>query len=170
MVAYLNSLCSTSSIYFDYPIGGGIVQDVIEREIIINASKESIYDAITNPQEVIKWFPETIEGRYEVGEQPIFGFGSKGRSQIYIVAAQPYEYFAYRWVPGSSHYLGDVLAVPNTLVEFRIMEYNQESCKVILKESGFSKLPGEYMDAALEQNSTGWDFMLGRLEKLFGNA
>lgn len=142
------------------------MQDKIEREIIINAPKERIYEAITDPKKVIQWFPETLEGKYEVGESPIFGFGEHGRNQVYIVDAKPHEYFAYRWVPGANHFIGDVLSVPNTLVEFRIEE-SGDSCKVTLTETGFSKLPAEVAEESLKQNTGGWEFMLDRLEKLF---
>lgn len=141
------------------------MQNAIHRAITIRASKEMIYQAIASPKQVTQWFPETLEGSYEVGQQPIFGFGDHGRNQVCIVAAQPHEYFAYRWVPGASHFLGDVMTVPNTLVEFRITEQADGTCKVTLTESGFASLPQKLMQAAFEQNSGGWDFMLGRLVK-----
>lgn len=143
------------------------MQNVIKREIFIKATKERIYDAISNPEQVVLWFPETLEGDYKVAEQPIFGFGEHGKNQLYIVDAKPFKYFAYRWVPGSNHFLGDVLSVPNTLVEFLIDEQGDGSCKVILTESGFAELPTEVMEDAIKQNSSGWDFMLGRLVKYF---
>ncbi len=143
------------------------MQDAIKREITIRASQERIYAAIANPELVTQWFPETLEGEYSVGSRPVFGFGEHGKNQIYVEAARPHEYFAYRWVPGSSHYLGDVLAVPNTLVEFHITEQIDGVCTVTLTESGFASLPTELMQAAYAQNSGGWDFMLGRLEQFF---
>ncbi len=146
------------------------MQDVITREIHINAPQQRVYAAIADPELVVQWFPETLEGEYVVGQQPIFGFGEHGRSQVYVEAADPHSYFAYRWVPGSQHYLGDVLAVPHTLVEFRIEALGDRQCKVTLTESGFSQLPVEVMEKSFQQNSGGWDFMLGRLEKLFGAA
>ena len=146
------------------------MQDTIQREITIAASKERIYEAIADPEQVTRWFPETIEGSYQAGEQPVFGFGEHGRNQVSIIAAQPHDYFAYRWVPGANNFLGDVATVPNTLVEFRITEQAGGTCKVTLTESGFSSLPEEYMESAFKQNSGGWDFMLGRLEKYFEDA
>lgn len=143
------------------------MQDSINREIIINASKERIFDAIANPEFVTKWFPETLEGEYTVGSQPVFGFGDHGKNRICVVASRPHDYFAYRWVPGANHYLGDVLAAPNTLVEFNITEQANGGCKVTLTESGFASLPAELMEAAFRQNSGGWDFMLNRLVKCF---
>lgn len=146
------------------------MQDVIRREILINAPREKVYDAIANPELVVRWFPETIDGRYAVGEQPVFGFGDHGKNQVCIVAAEPHEYFAYRWVPGANHFLGDVMKTDNTLVEFRLSEMDDGSCKVVLTESGFASLPASLRQAALGQNSAGWDFMLGRLVKTFENT
>ncbi len=141
------------------------MQNTIQRELTMNASIERIYEAIANPEHVTKWFPETLEGSYNTGDQPIFGFGDHGKNQICIIAAQPHDYFAYRWIPGANNFLGDVLTVPNTLVEFRITKLTDATCKVTLTESGFADLPAELMEAAFKQNSGGWDFMLGRLEK-----
>lgn len=138
------------------------MQDIIRKEIFINASQEIIYKAIADPEQVTSWFPSSIEGRYEVGQQPILGFGERGKTQIYIVDAKPHHYFAYRWVPGANHFLGDVLSVETTLVEFNI-EPQGESCKVTLTETGFSQLPVEIMEDSFNQNSGGWDFMLARL-------
>ena len=146
------------------------MQDIIEREIIIKATKQRVYDAIAKPDQVVLWFPETLEGNYSVNEQPIFGFGENGKNQVYIVDAKPHSYFAYRWLPGAKNFLGDVLSVPNTLVEFHITELGDNSCKVTVKESGFKTLSADYMEQALEQNSKGWSFMLGRLSKYFETA
>ena len=143
------------------------MQDIITREIIINATKERVYDAIANPEQLVLWFPETLEGDCQIGARPIFGFGSQGKNQVYIVDARPHDYFAFRWRPGSGHFLGDVLTVANTLVEFHIEEQAAKKCKVTLTESGFAKLPAELMETAFRQNSGGWDFMVGRLVNYF---
>ena len=143
------------------------MQDIIRREIVIKASKERIYRAISDPEQVVLWFPNTLEGEYRVGERPIFGFGEHGRNQLYIVATSPHHYFAFRWVPGANHFIGDVLSVPNTLVEFHIEDTGDGHCKVILTESGFAQLPAEMMEDCFRQNSGGWDFMLGRLVQQF---
>lgn len=143
------------------------MQDSIERQITIHAPRERVYSAIADPAKVTQWFPTTIEGSYTVGSQPVFGFGEHGRNQILVVAADPHEYFAFRWVPGANQYLGDVQAVATTLVEFRLSEQEEGICTVTLTESGFSDLPEQNREPAFQQNSGGWDFMLGRLEQQF---
>lgn len=140
-----------------------VMHNTIQRELTINAPQSRVYAAIADPDQVVRWFPETLEGCYAVGEQPVFGFGEHGRSQIFVAAARPDDYFAYRWVPGANHFLGDVLSVPNTLVEFHIVPLDAGSCRVTLTESGFADLPAEMLASAYTQNSKGWDFMLERL-------
>ena len=140
------------------------MQDVIVREITVKATKERVYKAITDPKEIISWFPDAIEGgTLEVGQRPVFIFeNGEHKSQTYIEAARPFEYFAYRWVPGSAGIIGDVLAVPNTLVEFHIEEL-EDGTKVTVKESGFASLPAEVAEECFNQNSGGWEYMMNRL-------
>ena len=143
------------------------MQDSLTRDILVKASKEKVYAAITDPKQIIIWFPDAIEGgTLEPGQKPIFIFGKEGqhKSQIHVESAKPFDYFSFRWVPGSTGMLGDVLTVPNTLVEFFIEEL-PEGTKVTVKESGFSALPAEVAENSFNQNSGGWEFMMKRLEK-----
>ncbi len=140
------------------------MQDTIVREITVSAPKERVYSAITDPKEIIKWFPDKVDGSLDVGERPIFTFNGHGTSQIYVVAAKPTNYFAYRWVPGDAAIEGDVLKVANTLVEF-FLEEAKNGTKVTMKESGFASLPAEVAERCFGMNSEGWNYMLARLEK-----
>lgn len=144
------------------------MQDAIIKEVVINASKEAIYDAIANPEKVIKWFPDSVEGAYAKGERPLFVFDGHGKAQMHVVDARPHEYFAYQWIPGGSDFVGDVTTVPHTLVEFNISEQGDGTCKVTLSESGFASLPAEMAEKAFNMNSGGWDyFMLDAFRKYF---
>jgi uncharacterized protein YndB with AHSA1/START domain len=143
------------------------MQNIIQRELMINATAERIYNAIASPELVVKWFPDKVEGDYQVGGQPVFSFGEKHRNSVFIQDATPNSYFAYRWVPGGNNFIGDVRTVPNTLVEFRITELEPGRCKVSLTETGFADLPAEIAASSLQQNNNGWDLMLGRLQQYF---
>ena len=119
----------------------------------------------------MKWFPDTVEGgSLEVGQEPIFTFeGSSHKRRVHIEAADPYGYFAYRWVPGpSGEGAGDVLGIPNTLVEF-LIEVVAEGTKVTVKESGFASLPMNEAESSFKDNSGGWEYMVDRLGKLLNS-
>ena len=142
------------------------MQDIIERVITVKAPRERIYKAISQPEEIVKWFPDALEeGTLEVGQNPVFTFNGHGKARIHVEAARPVEYFAYRWIPGSGPLVDDVLVHPNTLVEFFIEEL-AEGTKITVKESGFASLPADVAEEKFKQNSGGWEFMIARLEKL----
>lgn len=146
------------------------MQDTITKEITVKAPKERVYKAISDVQELTKWFPEQVEGSYEVGKTVNFIFTSMNhKTSVYVEAAKPSDYFSFRWVPGSTGMVGDVMSTPNTLVEFTLEEMGDET-KVTVKESGFSKLPAEVAEKSFKDNSGGWPFMMGRLEKLFNQS
>ena len=147
------------------------MQDVIIREITVNATQERVYKAITDLSEITKWFPEAVEGgSLEPGEEPVFIFrDGQSRRKVIIQEANPFGYFAFRWAPGPDGLSEKhVLDLPNTLVEFHI-EPSNSGTKVTVKESGFASLPTDYAEISLDQNSGGWTFMTDRLEKFLND-
>jgi uncharacterized protein YndB with AHSA1/START domain len=151
-------------------MSGQMIQDVIEREVTIRASKQRVFKAVSDPAQLVAWFPDKVEGAIRLDSRAVFDFGDGYRFQVLIVALEPDDYFAYRWVPanqeGTVGFVEDVLSRPNTLVEFRLEEIS-DGTRVRLRESGFSTLPTEVMEQAVLSNSKGWDTMLGRLETYF---
>ena len=145
-----------------------MMQDAIIREVTFKATSERVYKVMTDPAEIVKWFPDSVEeGTLEVGQEPFFAFKEYGvRHRILVVAANPSDYFAFRWAPGleGSQEL-PVTGLPNTLVEF-LIEAQGETTKVTIKESGFASLPSRYAAKSHEENSGGWEYMADRLEKL----
>lgn len=142
------------------------MQDAIVREITVKAPKERVYSAVTDPKQITHWFPDAVDGEIKEGEMPVFTFGGHGKAQVYIESVKPHDYFSYRWIPGDSQFLGDVRTKENTLVEFTLEDI-EGGTKVTIKESGFSSLPATIAEERFKMNNGGWDFMMGRLEKVF---
>ncbi|MDB5167563.1 MAG: hypothetical protein JWN26_708 [Candidatus Saccharibacteria bacterium] len=144
---------------------GETMQDIITKEITVKAPKERVYQAITDPKQITKWFPDEIEGMLEVGQQSIVTFNGYGKSSLLVIDANPFDYFAYRWIPGGSSIIDDLTTVQTTLVEFHLTEQNGRT-KVVLTESGFATLPADVAAKSFSDNSGGWDQMMSRLEKM----
>ena len=140
------------------------MQDVIQREIIVKASKEQVYNAIVDPNKLTSWFPNRVEGDLEAGSVAVFIFTEHDhRAKVFVEAAKPFEYFSYRWVPGGQGSMSDEKDINTTLVEF-IIEELADGTKITLKESGFASLPIELAETSFKDNSGGWEYMIGRLE------
>lgn len=143
------------------------MQDRIEREVTIRASKERIFSAIVDPKQIVAWFPDAVEGELKEGEDPVFEFEGYGRYSVHVVKVQPYDYFAYRWVQtlDTQGFVGDVMARANTLVEFQLTD-NGGATVVKVTESGFAGLPEEIGKQKFADNSSGWEYMFRRLQEL----
>lgn len=141
-----------------------MTQDTIRRELVLRAPKKKVFEAITDPKLIIKWFPDKVEGTMKKGERSVFDFTDYGKVAIHVVASDPNDYFAYRWVPSVGASEDDPLKHANTLVEFRLEEI-KEGTKLTLTESGFAGLPKDVIEKSLSDNNEGWDTMMARLEK-----
>lgn len=61
-------------------------QDTIEREIVLDAPAEAVFLALTQKDRLLAWFPQKIEGEFEVGGTVLFVFrdgDSEDRCSVY---------------------------------------------------------------------------------------
>jgi uncharacterized protein YndB with AHSA1/START domain len=150
-------------------------KDRVEREIVVRASREKVYAALTEPALFPTWGPEKVAGKIAPGERPIFDFGASGKVAVYVVAVEPPDYFAYRWAQGVQDpvvLLADPLQGPNTLVEFRV-EAVEGGSRVRVIESGLASLPAPpevNIDTILENIGKGWELMIGALAGAFDRS
>jgi uncharacterized protein YndB with AHSA1/START domain len=143
--------------------GGSELSDVIEGEVVVRAPRDQVYAALTHPE---RWWAQKVEGTLAPGERPVLDFGPFGKAAIYVTAAEPSGYLAYRWVQGvddPARRLEDPRNNPSTLVEFRLEETPQGT-HVHQRESGFAGLPGDNVLSHYKRAHQGWGIILGMLE------
>ena len=146
-----------------------MVQDMIEREVVYPASPERVWAALTEPDQIRRWFCN--EGA-EIDLRPggaIRLSWSHGTSRAIVETVDPPHQFAFRWAPG---YNGEdpnrpIEEQPLTLVAFTL-EPVDGGTRLRLVESGFAALDESRRIAALKDNSGGWDECLAGLSALLG--
>jgi uncharacterized protein YndB with AHSA1/START domain len=138
----------------------------IEREIEIAASPATVFEVITSPEHLTKWWPD--EAVFEptpgaVGEL-VFGDRSSDEAQIpqiTVVEAEPSRRFSFRWVSPDGEDAGDGNSL---LVTFELSERGAGTL-LRMTETGFREKGWEV--AVLEQqyreHGEGWDYYLPRL-------
>jgi uncharacterized protein YndB with AHSA1/START domain len=140
-------------------------EDRIENERLIAAPREHVFSTLTE----LRWWAERVESALVPGKSSVLDFGQFGRSRIHVVALEPGRYFAFRWLPMDpaadlERRLVDPLALPSTLVEFRL-EDAAGATRVLHSESGFLALAD---GAQRYQGARGlWPMLLGLLERAF---
>ena len=137
-------------------------QDRIEREISIAAPVERVWDVLTRPEHIGRWFGEDLGGGgapADVDLRPGGAFEIDHGYGVYpsrIVSVEPPRYFSYRWAtafPGA-----EATQDNSTLVEFTLTA-DGDGTRLRVVESGFAALaiPEDRIPyAGYESHAQGW--------------
>jgi uncharacterized protein YndB with AHSA1/START domain len=124
---------------------------IIERSLVIRASRERVWRALTTPAEIAKWFEPIGFARLAVGEPLTFTWGGAGE----IALVEPPHRFGYRWQLVPPH-------PEQTLVVFSL-ESVPDGTRVTITETGFEALPDDARQKKLTDNTGGWEAMIAQL-------
>lgn len=140
-----------------------MIEDRIEREILIAAPVERVWSLVAQPG---FWVADEASLRGTVareGESMVAKNPEYGDFPVLVEKVEPPTYLAYRW---ASAFPGEELREDNsTLVEFTLMaEGDQTRLRVV--ESGFATLAGsdELRSQAVQDNTGGWPQVLDALK------
>ena len=132
-----------------------MVQDRIEREVVVAAAPERVWEIITQAEHVGKWFGDSAEVDLRPGGTIVLHFDNYGTQYGTIEKIDEPRYFSYRWNPGVT---GEKPSnADSTLVEFTLTpQEGQTRLRVV--ETGFSRLSRNESerDEQFESNSDGW--------------
>src|SRR5271166_1429029 len=84
--------------------GAGVAADSVEREILIEASPEVVWNVITEPEQISRWFSDEAEVEGRAGADGTLTWRPGGRGgdhdavvPIRVVEAEPFRRFSFRW-------------------------------------------------------------------------
>jgi uncharacterized protein YndB with AHSA1/START domain len=137
----------------------------IRKSIIIDASPEAVFKAITDPNELSNWFPDNAIFDGRIGGKVRFTFNkerSKDLDRDYCPEGTVKVFVqdkkvSYTWQ------LKDTPEFPETTVSWELEEIDTHKTKVELVHSGFTGR--EEGKLSSKEHDQGWSFFLGRLKE-----
>ena len=142
-----------------------MVPDQIERETVINAPVERVWELITEAEHVGRWFGDAgAEIDLRPGGDMVIHWAEHGTSHGRVVALEPHTRFSYRWAPFKDPAGEKPEEGNSTLVEFTLAaEGGGTRLRVV--ESGFASLATSDEQRAKNHagNTDGWRIELGEL-------
>jgi uncharacterized protein YndB with AHSA1/START domain len=137
----------------------------IKKSIVINASPEVVFKAITDPNELTNWFPDSAVFSDRIGGQVRFSFykeRSKDMDRDYspegiVKEFIPNKKVSYTWQ------LKDTPGFPETVVTWELEEIDHHRTKVELVHSGFTGKEGGKLSS--KEHDQGWSYFLGKLKE-----
>jgi len=140
----------------------------VTRTVRIEASRASVWNALTDPEVMVKWFGDGVGfTALEPGATGSIDWDDYGSFPIEITEVVPDASFGFRW----SGIPAEKLDEYSTHVRFTISDAGTGTDVTVI-ESGFDTLPGgtRYRRERLEQNREGWDVELDELALLLEGA
>lgn len=127
----------------------------IEREIVIQAPVDVVWEVLTTPEHLRGWFSDEAQIELQAG-----GRGRLGPFTLRVVALEPPHRFAFRWVRGADVEPDDDTS---TLVDMRLAEEG-DGTRLRVVESDFANLPEAERATYEIENRHGWERELDRLK------
>jgi uncharacterized protein YndB with AHSA1/START domain len=144
------------------------IPDRIERTIELAHPPQRVWEALTTAGGLGGWFGDraTIDLRPGGVAQVEWDMGDKTHTaELTIVVVEPPSRFAWTWrIEGTPE--GDPR---RTYVEFTLTPAGAGT-RLTVVESGFAQLPDEFLEAAYQGNSEGWQKELADLTAYLASA
>lgn len=154
-------------------------RDRIEKKIALKATRESVWQAISDSQRFGAWFGVKfdrpfVEGTWITGhiaptkvdpdvaklQEPHIG----KKWSAFVERIEPMTKFAFRWHPFAVDPDVDYTEEPTTLVTFELREADGKILLTIT-ETGFDQIPAVRRVQAIEANDGGWTHQTRLIEK-----
>ena len=140
------------------------IADSIEREVLVAAPPERLWEVLTTPEHIDQWFlGMTTQVDLRPGGAMVLASEEFGKVDAVVEKVEPPRRFSFRW---ARHPDTPVAEGTATLVEFTLTPEG-DGTRVRLVESGFTSTDAVKVDQArhAEANSQGWRQVLDHLRR-----
>ena len=139
----------------------------IEREIIVDATPQVVFDVVSKPEHLREWWPDEMDLESRVGGEVRVTFRGDAADdtivqRLTVVEMRPPHRFAFRW----THPDGEAAAVDNSFLVVFDIEASGQGTRVTMTETGFRERGWEaaVLEEAYRDHTEGWDHFIPRLD------
>lgn len=151
--------------------------DRIEKRVLLRASRERVWRAISDSAQFGQWFGVSLQGPFVEGkrvpghivptsvdpdiakmQEPWSGMAC----DLYIERIEPMQHLSFRWHPGTSE--SNAPEDQMTTVTFELQDA-PGGVLLIITETGFDRVPLEVRAKAFADNEGGWEIQTKLIEK-----
>ncbi len=144
--------------------------DRIEKKVVLRASRERVWNAISDAKQFGTWFGAVFDAPFVVGHHlvgkvtptqadPVVAKSQEPYAgmtfELTIERIEPMRLIAFRWHPFAIDPKHDYSAEPTTLIEL-VLDEVPGGIQLTITETGFDRIPLERRAKAFQANDSGW--------------
>ena len=154
------------------------MNDRIEKRIELRVPISRVWRAVTDYREFGEWFRVKLEGPFVPGQvsrgQITYPGYEHVKWEAVVQKMEPERLFSLTWphpksLDKADYAKGDQATLPTTLVEFRL-EKTATGTLLVITESGFDSIPGDFRLEAFRRNEGGWTEQMKNIERYVAKA
>ena len=154
------------------------MSDRIEKRIELKAPISRVWRAVTDYREFGEWFRVKLDGPFIQGQvsrgQITYPGYEHVKWEAVVQKMEPERLFSFTWphpksLDKAEYPMVDHSKDPTTLVEFRL-EKTATGTLLVLTESGFDNIPGDFGLEAFRRNEGGWAEQMKNIERYVAKA
>lgn len=138
-----------------------MLERVIEQKLELSASQEHVWQAITDPEKISRWFGDEAEIDLKANGHGVMSWKDHGCYAVRVEEVTPPHRLVWSWVHEPGVAFEDA---PSTRVEWELTTCENGSTALSLRETGFLTALHH------EQNMDGWKHELRELEELLATG
>jgi uncharacterized protein YndB with AHSA1/START domain len=149
-------------------IGEHMTGDSITRDIVINASPETVYDVVSRPEHIAKWFSDEADFEPVPDARGVLIWRDKDTKEattveLTVVSADRPHLFAFHWISPERQRATPTATDP-ILVEFRITA-EAAGTRLVVTESGLDAVDWDDTAKAnyAAEHTDGWGVFVQQL-------
>lgn len=143
------------------------MNDCIEKRIELKAPVSRVWRALTDHGEFGEWFRVKLDGPFVPGQVSRGHITYPGYEHLkweaLVQKMEPERFFSFTWHPYAVDPEADYSDETPTLVEFTL-EKTTHGTLLLVKESGFDKIPSNRRLEAFRMNDGGWTEQMKNIE------
>jgi len=146
------------------------MNNIIEKRIELKAPLSRVWRALTDYREFGQWFRVKLDGPFVPGEvsrgQITYPGYEHLKWEAVVQKMEPERLFSFTWHPYAVDSKTDYSKETPTLVEFRLeaSKTTKTGTVLLLRESGFDKIPSDRRLEAFRMNDGGWTEQMKNIE------
>jgi uncharacterized protein YndB with AHSA1/START domain len=149
------------------------MSDQIEKTTILRATRDRVWDAISDAEEFGEWFGIEFNGPFTPGTKLEGRVTLRGyeqvRAQVIVDRVEPEMLLSLYWHPAPVDPRKDYSGEPMTCVTFLLADV-PGGTRLTITESGFDQLPAGRREEAFQMNEKGWDMQLDSITQYVSRA